>query len=214
MLNDKIPPSSITNLRADKNGELKSRQSSDSLTPDRVRLAEACPPVPSLSSQPVYVPQAIEHVPIVKIKMPKRMLKNHPARQIDQLIKSLQEFGLLVPIVIDQNNVVRAGIALLAAAKKLGVKSVPVIRVEHLSEAKLRAFQIAHNKLAERSKWNYQELSGELAELSELSLSEDDNLTIHLTGFEPAEIDELITDFGTDNADQADDLSLDLPAIP
>lgn len=215
MLNE-IPPSTIAELRAANSGSPGSKQSHDGErhSPRQVRFSNTCSPAPSPSGRLVYVPSVIEHVPVDKIKNPKRVLKNHSARQIDALSRSIQAFGFIGALVIDRNNIVRAGAALLAAAKKIGLSEVPVIRVEHLSEDELRAFQIAHNKLAERSKWNYQELSLELAELSKLSLAEDEAPIVHLTGFEPAEVDEIVTDLDADSFDSADDITFDPPGNP
>jgi DNA modification methylase len=152
----------------------------------------------------IRMPGPIEYVPVEQLKLPPLVLRNHPGLLIDQLGKGYQTFGFLSVIVADQNDVVRAGVARLAAAKKIGLQTVPVVRTGNLSESKLRAFQLADNKLAEKAKWNRPSLSLELSELKNLLISEGENFTIDITGFEPAEIDQLTIDFETEAADPAD----------
>ena len=73
------------------------------------------------------------------------------------------------------------------AAKLLGLKKIPAIRLYGLSEAKKRALLLADNKIAENAGWDRERLAIELPELAELLIEE--NLDISITGFEPVEID-------------------------
>ena len=76
-----------------------------------------------------------------------------------------------------------------------------------LSEAQKRALLIADNKIAENAGWDFERLAIELPELAELLIAE--SLDISITGFEPAEIDQLVSDFEDDTADPADDIQTD-----
>lgn len=74
---------------------------------------------------------------------------------VPELMKAIQEYGFLVPIVVDQFNVVKAGNTRLKAAMKLGMKEIPVVRVDHLTAKQIDAFALADNKLHELSTWDF-----------------------------------------------------------
>lgn len=76
-------------------------------------------------------------------------IRTHPAKQIRRLEQSIQQFGFTNPLLVDENNIILAGHARWQAAKALGLKSVPVIVLGGLSEAKKRAYVLADNKIAE-----------------------------------------------------------------
>lgn len=112
----------------------------------------------------------------------------HKPKQVCQIAASIDQFGFNVPILIDANNQVIAGHGRLQAAQKLGLSEVPVVRIEHLAEARQRAFMIADNRLAELSEWDEEMLALELEELCVI----DEPFEITATGFEMARIDALI----------------------
>ena len=93
------------------------------------------------------------------------------------------------------------------AAKLLGLERIPAIRLHGLSEAQKRVLLIADNKIADNAGWDFERLAIELPELAELLIAE--SLDISITGFEPAEIDQLVSDFEDDAADPADDIQAD-----
>ena len=151
-------------------------------------------------------PERLEHIPIGKLNIPPRVLRNHPRSQIAQIRKSIETFGFLVPIVVDRDNVIRAGIARFLVAKDIRMKTVPVIRTGDLSEAQLRAFQLADNKLAEKSKWNREGLALEIPELRNLLVSESADINLEDIGFEPSEVDQIVLDGEEQTRDPADDI--------
>ena len=127
--------------------------------------------------------------------------RTHSAKQIRKIADSIVEFGWTVPILIDRNGRVLAGHGRLAAAILLGIEQVPTICLDQLSEAQIRAYILADNKIAECAEWNIELLTTELRGLAELDID------LELTGFETGEIDFLIqgaTSPATD--DRADDL--------
>ncbi len=109
--------------------------------------------------------------------------RKHSDTQIAQVAKSISEFGFINPIVIDAKNVIVAGHGRYLAAGRLGLTDVPVIKVEDLSEAQLRAYRIADNKLTDNSTWDEAALRLELEYLDQLDTELD------VTGFEVPEID-------------------------
>ena len=87
---------------------------------------------------------------------------------VDKVAASIKEFGFKNPILIDEENVIIAGHTRLKAAKKLGLKEVPVIRVEDLTENQIKAFRIADNKTAEFAEWDIELLNIELESIEEM----------------------------------------------
>jgi hypothetical protein len=78
--------------------------------------------------------------------------KSHPEAQIETLVRSIEQFGFNVPVIIDENKVLIAGHGRLIAAKKIGMTLVPTITLYGLNEAKKRQYRIMDNKSAE-SEW-------------------------------------------------------------
>ena len=90
---------------------------------------------------------------------------------IDAVASSIKEFGFNVPLVLDRDKIVVTGHTRLAAAKKLGIKRLPCIVAEHLTEAQAKAYRLADNKVAELATWNTELLNVELEELNELDIA-------------------------------------------
>lgn len=129
--------------------------------------------------------------------------RTHSPKQIRQIAESIRRFRFNNPILIDRNRVVIAGHGRLEAAKLLGIRRVPTIRLDHMTEAEKRAYIIADNKLAEKAGWDRELLALELKYISEL----DVNLDLSITGFEPAEIDLSLQGLESETpADQADEV--------
>lgn len=84
---------------------------------------------------------------------------------IGMIKQSLQDFGFQQPIIIDKNNVVVAGNALLKAALELGINKVPCLRTDYLTEEQIQQYRIADNKTSEFARWNEKKLRKELSYL-------------------------------------------------
>jgi len=130
----------------------------------------------------------VEFLPISDLKPNPRNARLHSKKQLHQIAASIDEFGFNVPVLIDGGNVVIAGHGRVEAARKLGMETVPVLRIEHLTEEQKRAFALADNKIALNSDWDLEILQLDMKELSALDL----NFDLEITGFETAEIDLLI----------------------
>jgi hypothetical protein len=96
------------------------------------------------------------------------------------------EFGWTNPVLVDAGGVVVAGHARILAARKLGLETVPVIRLGHLTPAQARAYVIADNRLALNAGWDEAMLASELRAL------DDDKFDLSLTGFDGGELDRLL----------------------
>ena len=107
----------------------------------------------------------------------------HPEKQLAQFARSIESFGFNVPVLIDASGMLLAGHGRLTAARRVGLESIPTIRVDHLSEAQRRAFVLAEN-----GRWDEEKLAIELEAILELETS----FEITDTGFEIGEVDHLI----------------------
>src|SRR5271167_908230 len=104
--------------------------------------------------------------------------RTHSDAQVAQIAASIVEFGFNNPILVDTKAGIIAGHGRLLAARKLGLTEVPVIVLDHLTEAQKRAYVIADNKLAENAGWDDELLRSELAALQE------EDFDVCLLGFE------------------------------
>jgi len=126
----------------------------------------------------------IEMTPTAALKPYDRNARIHTAKQIEQIAKSIQEFGFTNPILIDSDNMVAAGHGRLLAAKHLGIEKVPTVKLEHLTKQQIKAYIIADNKIGENSSWDLRILHDEMEELKLLEFD------IDILGFEPQTVPE------------------------
>jgi DNA modification methylase len=145
-----------------------------------------------------------------KLRPNKRNARTHSKKQIKQVASSIIRFGWTSPIVADEDLQIICGHARFEAAKGLGLRDVPVLVVRGLSDAEKRALALADNKIAANAGWDRSVLAAELGELA--SLLPEYNLDIDITGFEPAEIDGLVADFG--ESDESADAPCELAEQP
>lgn len=155
--------------------------------------------------------QPVQLLPTNDLVPAKNNARRHSKKQIQQLAKSLNTFGFINPILIDDNNCILAGHGRLEAAKLLGCKQVPTLRIDHLSEEALKAYRIADNRLAELADWDNAALAIELQELQAFDLDFD----ITATGFEIPEIDFRIQGLIPDQyaLDELPEIDEDTPVI-
>jgi len=112
--------------------------------------------------------------------------RTHSDAQVAQIAASIAEFGFNNPILVDTNSGIIAGHGRLLAARKLGLEEVPVIVLDHLTEAQKRAYIIADNQLALNAGWNDELLGIELAALQQ------ENFDVGLLGFDDEELARLL----------------------
>jgi hypothetical protein len=109
----------------------------------------------------------VETRPVDRLIPYARNARTHSEDQIAQIAASIAEFGFVNPVLIGADDVIVAGHGRVLAAKRLGLTEVPVIVLDHLSEAQRRALVIADNKIAENAGWDEPMLRAELAALRE-----------------------------------------------
>lgn len=123
-----------------------------------------------------YLADVSELIPYV------RNARTHSEAQVSQIAASIREFGFLSPILVAEDNTILAGHGRLAAAQKLGLKKVPCVKENHLTETQKRAYIIADNKLSLNAGWDSELLAVELSEL------EGADFNLDLLGFDEAEL--------------------------
>ncbi len=114
----------------------------------------------------------IEKIYIDKIKPYENNAKLHPPEQIEQIKKSIMEFGNNDPIAIDENNVIIEGHGRLEALKQLDFKEVEIIRLTHLNEQQKKAYILAHNKLTINTGFDFDTLNLELDSIVDFDMSD------------------------------------------
>ena len=91
---------------------------------------------------------------------------------VDKVAASIKEFGWKVPVVITTDNVIVTGHTRLKSAKKLGLETVPCIIADDLTDAQIKAFRLADNKVAEYSEWDFDKLKIELEGLTDIEMDD------------------------------------------
>jgi len=134
----------------------------------------------------LWFSSAIERWPIAKLVPYARNARTHSEKQVAQIAASIVEFGFANPILAGSDGVIVAGHGRLAAAQKLGLESVPVVVLDHLTPTQRRALIIADNRIAENAGWDDAMLRIELQSLQE------DGFNLDITGFDPDALAEIM----------------------
>ena len=125
----------------------------------------------------------IEYVDIDSIQPYENNAREHRPEQIEQIKKSIQDYGNNDPIGV-WHNIVVEGHGRLMALKELDYKEIPIIRLDNLTDEQRKAYILVHNKLTDNSTFDFEKLEAELAELQEKGID--------------------MTDFGFENFDNID----------
>jgi hypothetical protein len=130
----------------------------------------------------------------------------------------IKEYGFRVPLIVDEEGVIIAGHTRLAAAKKLGMESVPVHVAEGLTKEQIKGLRLSDNRVAQNTKWDYELLALELSELRD-----EFDFDLSLTGFDSHEVEPLLAaewnpsadagelDEEGDDKQKSDDKNLEAP---
>jgi len=158
---------------------------------------------PKLSIQ---MAQKIELWPLDRLKPYERNARTHSAEQVAQIAASIVEFGFTNPILVDSGDGIIAGHGRLQAARELGLSTVPVVVLDHLSDRQRRAYVLADNQLALNAGWDLELLRTELQDL----VADDFDLSV--IGFSDEELEDLLPDVEELPPEDADDEAV--PEIP
>ena len=129
---------------------------------------------------------SIEYRPTTSLEPYENNSRTHSEAQVEQVARSIGEFGFTNPILIDETGTIIAGHGRLLAALSLGLESVPTITLNGLSEDQRKAYVIADNKLALNSGWNEKMLMREMFAL------DDNDYDLTLMGFDNKELQKLL----------------------
>ncbi len=139
----------------------------------------------------------IEYLPPERLRPYPNNARAHSKKQIRQIAKSIERFGFNDPVLISDDFEVIAGHGRLEAAKLLGLKLIPTLRLSNLSPTDRRAYALAANRLAELSGWDREILALELQGLEDFNFDE-----IEVTGFSLGEIDDILDEATEKKADE------------
>jgi DNA modification methylase len=146
-----------------------------------------------------WVAEKIAHWPLARLLPYARNARTHSDEQVAQIAASIVEFGFTNPCLVGADGVLVAGHGRLLAARKLGLETVPVVVLDHLSPTQRRALVLADNRIAENAGWDDAMLRTELEAL------QADGFDLDLTGFDPDALAELLAGEETDQAGEVDD---------
>jgi len=135
--------------------------------------------------------------PIARLTPYASNARTHSKHQIRQIADSIKIFGFTNPVLVDAKGAIIAGHGRVEAAKLLDMAQVPTIQLENLTEAQIRAYVIADNKLALNAGWDKAILAIELQHL----LTLDNQFEVTITGFEIAEIDLILQEAAKEDPD-------------
>ncbi|WP_119352854.1 site-specific DNA-methyltransferase [Azohydromonas sediminis] len=156
-----------------------------------------------------WLADRIEHWPTTKLLPYVRNARQHSEEQIARIAASIAEFGFVNPILAGADGVLVAGHGRLAAACKLGLATVPVVVLDHLTPTQRRALVLADNRLAELATWDDALLRIELEAL------QDDGFDLDLTGFDADALADLLAGEEPEHVGQTDDDAVpDMPEDP
>lgn len=137
---------------------------------------------------PPLPPRQLEHLSPVLLKPHPKNPREHSARQIRQIARSMKTFGFQGVVLIDSQDRLICGHARVEAAKQLGLAEIPVLRVIDLTDAQIRTLMVADNRLTEISTWNKTLLGENFKILSDLDL----DFELDVTGFDYGDIEHMI----------------------
>ena len=146
-----------------------------------------------------WISSHIERWPTAKLVGYARNARTHSEEQVAQIAASIVEFGFANPILAGSDGVVVAGHGRLAASRKLGLETVPVVVLDHLTPTQRRALVIADNRIAENAGWDDEMLRLELEEL------QDAGFNLDVTGFDADALAELMAGGEPEHEGQTDE---------
>jgi DNA modification methylase len=133
-----------------------------------------------------WLADKVEHWNVDRLLPYAKNARTHSDKQVEQIAASIREFGFTAPILAGGDSVIVAGHGRLMAARKLGLETVPVVVLDHLSPTQRRALALADNKIAENAGWDFELVAAELADLQALAVD------LSLTGFDALEVKNLL----------------------
>jgi DNA modification methylase len=163
--------------------QLKAKNRRRRATMAKLQGAIAAPHAPRNDLAP---PLAVADLPIDRLRFPARRVRAVDDAHVQEIARAIESLGFCAPILVGKNDLVIDGRSRVEAARRLGLTTLPCIRVDHLTENEQRLLGLAVNRLGEKGRWDLDELK---VEFEELILAE---APIEITGFAVDEIDQVI----------------------
>jgi DNA modification methylase len=154
----------------------------------------------SIRPNEIYNATTVERIQLNQLLLPDKALRLFTKHLVRLAARQVEQFGLLVPLLVDQNGKIIGGLLYFLAAQRLGLTEVPVVRITHLSNEQIRTYRIAEQRLQELPRWDQNALAEEFKFLSALDLDFD----LDITGFSTTEIDLHIASLEDDKAPKED----------
>ncbi len=129
---------------------------------------------------------ALVVIPIAELALPRHAVRKQDEAHVVQVRSAIETFGFTIPIFIGKGNEVIDGLVRIAAAKQLGLTSVPAVRVEHLDVNQQKLLRLASNRLGEKGEWDFDELRIVFDEMIA------DDIPVALSGFTTGEVDQIL----------------------
>lgn len=155
----------------------------------------------------------LQMIDIALIIASNKSLRKHYQKQLQKIINAIKKFGFTNPILVDKQLRIIAGELRLLAAKKLGLRQIPVIILEDLTPEEADAIRILDNRIAEDGEWNFGNLKEEIEKLMKFDITFED------LGFDTVDYDEIFLINDSDenkihNSDKEDESWLDANIPP
>jgi DNA modification methylase len=170
------------------------RQKSRRRRDQQERLATASAPRPRRND--VLPRLELSYIPIADLRPSLRKVRKLDPAHVREVASSISALGFCVPLLVGRDNEIIHGEVRCEAAKQLGLDRLPCVRIGHLTPEEQRVLRLAVNRLAEKGEWNLDVLQIEFEELILL------DAPIEISGFSPAEIDQVILCNSDDGLEQ------------
>jgi DNA modification methylase len=155
---------------------------------------------------PMQPDLAVVSLPVAALVPYAENARTHSPAQVAQIASSIAEFGFVNPVLVDGAGVLVAGHGRVMAAKRLGMTSVPAIRLAHLTEAQARALRLADNQIALNSGWDEALLAAEITRIRD-----EGTVDLEVLGFSSEALEDLLASIGA-NGDAPAQGDPDAPA--
>lgn len=149
---------------------------------------------------------AVATVPLASLIPYAENARTHSPDQVAQIAASIAEFGFVNPVLVDAAGVLVAGHGRVMAAKRLGMATVPAIRLAHLTEAQARALRLADNQIALNSGWDEALLAAEIARIRDEAV-----VDLDLLGFSGDALEQLLASLDATGDEVAAQVDPDAP---
>ena len=117
----------------------------------------------------------------------------HNDNAVKAVANSIKEFGFQQPLVLDKNNVIIVGHTRYKASQELGLKTVPCVVADQLTEEQIKAYRLADNKVGELASWDFDLLQQEIEDVIEIDMS-DFSFNLDSLSIDWAEVEEIDED--------------------